>query len=268
MPNHVTNEVTFLGSTERIKELRDKCKTDKSPFSFQAFHPRPKELDGTTSPAKIVSEVELQEWKDKLANCKLKDWEKEYRPISEKESTDLITSYGCNNWYDWNVKNWGTKWDCYDHRGDDDLSAIIFETAWSTPMYVLMELSRLFKDITIEVRYADEDFGSNVGTYTLQGGELVNLYQPDYSKDSVRLAMDILGDEEYWITDRLCEVEDELEGLELWLVEIAHEEGNLMLGYPIQVLERLFELAVADEQYERAGEIKNLLKISLGDLKQ
>ena len=263
MPNHVTNQVTFLGSTERIKQLRAICKTDKSPFSFKAFYPMPPELEGTSSPAKIVTEQELQEWKDKLAKGELNEWEKDYRPITEKESKELMLKYATDNWYNWNIDNWGTKWDCYSHVEIDE-GEIHFDTAWSTPMYALTKLSLMFDDITIEVKYADEDFGSNVGTYTLQGGTLIDLYQPDYSKDSVRLAMDILGDTEYWVTDRLCEVEDdEIKGFDLWLVEIAHEEGNLMEEYPVAVLGLLFDMAVADEQYERAGIIKNWMKLKL-----
>lgn len=271
MPNHVTNHVTFLGSTERIKELRAKCKTDKSPFSFQAFHPMPTELVGTSSPAKIVTEQELQGWKDKLAKGELKDWEKDYRPITESESKRFKAKYGADNWYDWQTQNWGTKWDCYSHF-DIDENQVHFDTAWSTPMIALIKLSRVFDDITIEVKYADEDFGSNVGTYTLQSGDIIDIYQPDYSKESVRLAMEILSDTEYWVTDRLCDIDDddEIEGIELWLVEIAHEEGYLLEEYPVSVLGLLFDMAVADEQYERAGTIKNLMKLKLNsdNLKQ
>jgi hypothetical protein len=273
MPNHVTNEVTFLGSVDRIKELREKCKGDKSPFSFQAFYPMPDELIGTSSPAKIVTEKELQEWKDKLAKGELNEWEKDYRPITKDEQYELKGKYGADNWYDWHIHSWGTKWDCYDHRGDSDDSFVIFETAWSTPIRALLKLSEIFDDITIEVRYADEDFGSNVGTYTLQGGEIVDMFQPDYSKDSIKLAMDILGDMSYWIEERLCEdIQDdsELDDFNTWLVEIAHEEGNLLEEYPMPVLGMLFDLAVADEQFERAGAIKQLMKVKLNsdNLKQ
>ena len=264
MPNHVTNEVTFLGSADRIKELRDRCRTDKSPFSFQAFFPRPKELDGTTSPTKIVSELELQEWTDKLASGELKSWEGESRPITKQESTDMITKYGCDNWYDWNTKNWGTKWDCYDHRSDDDFGSIIFDTAWSTPMYALGELSRLFKDVTIEVRYADEDLGSNVGSYTLLGGEVIDFYQPSYGKDSIKLAMDILGDVECYLNDMLVDdIEDdiELDEFNTNVVQIAHEEGTLSKEYALPVLEKLLELSIADELFERAAEIKGLIEL-------
>ena len=273
MPNHVTNELKFLGSIDRIKELREKCKSDKSPFSFQAFHPMPIELQGTSSPAKIVTDKELQEWKDKLAKGEVSEWEKDYRPITEKESRGYIKKYGADNWYDWHLQNWGPKWDCYDHRGEGDDSFIIFETAWSTPIRALLKLSEMFDDITIEVRYADEDFGSNVGTYTLQGGEIVDIYQPNYSKDSIKLAMEILGDMSYWIEDRLIEdIQDdsELDDFQGWLVEIAHEEGNLLEEYAVPVLGMLFDLAVADEQFERAGQIKQMIKLKLNsdNLKQ
>ena len=268
MPNHVTNEVTFLGSIERIKELREKCKGEDSPFSFQSFHPMPQELKGTSSPAKIVTEDELIEWKRKVENNEVSEWEKEYRPITESEQKELIRKYGFDNWYDWHIANWGTKWDCYSHRGEGDEGFIIFETAWSTPIRALLELSSMFDDITIEVRFADEDFGHNVGTYTLQGGDIVDRFTPEYSKDSLRLAMEILGDMSYWIEDRLIEdVEDEgeLDEFQDWLVEIAHEEGNLLEEYSLPVLERLQEFAVRDEQYERANTIKHMIKLKLAD---
>lgn len=261
MPNHVTNEVEFIGSPERVKELMDKCKGLASPFSFQSFMPMPDELQGTTSPPKVVSEEELFEWKRKLANKELSDFEKDSRPITEKEQRDLILKYGFDNWYDWHIANWGTKWDCYSHRGESE-DSIIFDTAWSTPMRALLELSRLFPDIEIRVRYADEDFGSNVGEYTLLDGSIQEGYHPEYGKESISMAMEILGDKDYWLYDRLAEdVDDEgkLDEFNTWLVELAHEEGNLIDDYSVPVLDKLLELAIQDEQYERAGEIKNLL---------
>lgn len=267
MPNHVTNEVVFLGSADRIKELMERCKGLASPFSFQSFCPMPDELQGTSSPAKVVTEQELQEWKRKVENGELSEWEKEYRPITKEEQWELKGKYGADNWYDWHIHNWGTKWDCYSHRGESE-SSIIFETAWSTPIRALLKLSELYPDIQIDVRYADEDFGSNVGTYTLLDGNIQEIYQPDYSKESIKLAMDILGDMSYWLEDRLIEdVQDdtELDDFNTWLIEIAHEEGNLLEEYSVPVLAKLQELAIRDEQYERAGAIKQVIKLKLAD---
>jgi hypothetical protein len=260
MPNHVTNELEFIGKPERVKELREKCKGKvDSPFSFQSFYPMPVDLEGTTSPANIVADEELKEWERKLANGELSEFEKDSRPITLSQHRELVKKYGTDNWYNWRINNWGTKWDCYSFRGDSE-NTIIFDTAWSTPIDALLELSRQFTDVAIHVRYADEDFGHNVGTYILEGGEIVDKNIPEYSKDSIKLAMEILGDTSYWLEDRLIEdVEDELDEFQEWLVELAHEEGNLLEEYPAIVLDKLLELAVRDEQYERATKIKTIL---------
>lgn len=265
MPNHVTNEVNFLGSIETIKELREFCKgkdkREKSPFSFNSFCPMPKELEGTTSPANILSEEEVLEWRRKHDKDELEAFDMMSRPITEKESKEYIKKFGANNWYDWHLNNWGTKWDCYDHRGDG-VDCIIFETAWSTPVPAMLYLSNLFPDVQIDVKYADEDFGSNVGKYSLLGGEVISIFQPEYGKDSLKLAMDVLGDMSYWLEDRLIEDvqdESELDEFNSWLVEIAHEEGNLLEEYPLPVLARLQELAIRDEDYKRAAQIKKIL---------
>lgn len=34
-----------------------------------------------------------------------------------------------NNWYEWNINNWGTKWGCYDQEIESDL--MHFTTAWN-----------------------------------------------------------------------------------------------------------------------------------------
>lgn len=54
------------------------------------------------------------------------------RPLSEEE-----------NWYDWNVSNWGTKWDAsvYDWgREDANTIWINYDTAWSPAMGILEHL--------------------------------------------------------------------------------------------------------------------------------
>ena len=48
------------------------------------------------------------------------------------------------NWYDWNVSNWGTKWDAsvYDWgREDSNTIWINYDTAWSPAMGILEELN-------------------------------------------------------------------------------------------------------------------------------
>lgn len=79
-------------------------------------------------------------------------------------------------WYEWHIENWGTKWDAYDsvYTGD----RLQFDTAWATPVKVWEALHAKFPDEHIEIEWADEDFGYNVGTITiapaLEDGFLIN----------------------------------------------------------------------------------------------
>lgn len=94
-------------------------------------------------------------------------------------------------WYDWRIYNWGTKWNSSPISCDDYL--IVFETAWSTPEPVIKKLSELFKDIEFFVRYADEDFGNNLGEYTYKNGYLVQSYYPESVESAMAMAEEIWG---------------------------------------------------------------------------
>lgn len=69
---------------------------------------------------------------------------------------------------------WGTKWNAYDQVIDLDAGELSFDTAWSCPIPVLTELSKLHPGEEITVRFADEDTGSNCGTVKLKDGEVVS----------------------------------------------------------------------------------------------
>ncbi|MBN6210635.1 hypothetical protein JYK21_29590 [Ralstonia pickettii] len=68
---------------------------------------------------------------------------------------------------------WGTKWNAYDQTIAEDRSSAQFDTAWSAPMPVYVALSKKFPSERIAVTFADEDIGSNCGTFTLLNGEMV-----------------------------------------------------------------------------------------------
>ena len=68
---------------------------------------------------------------------------------------------------------WGTKWNAYAQTIADDQASAQFDTAWSAPIPVYLALSKKFPIERISVTYADEDIGSNCGTFTLLNGEMV-----------------------------------------------------------------------------------------------
>jgi len=69
-------------------------------------------------------------------------------------------------WYNWNVANWGTKWNCgevWNDRADDlatdGRTSYNFETAWSPAEPVVHALSGLFPTLTISHRYCEGGMG-------------------------------------------------------------------------------------------------------------
>lgn len=74
----------------------------------------------------------------------------------------------------WARDKWGTKWNACDQKHDAEAGTAQFNTAWSCPTPVLIELSKRFPGDEISVTYADEDIGSNCGTFTLKGGTVIN----------------------------------------------------------------------------------------------
>jgi hypothetical protein len=70
-------------------------------------------------------------------------------------------------------KVWGTKWNACEPIAEPDEGRCKFDTAWSCPTGALMKVSERFPDDTITVTYADEDIGSNCGTFTLKAGQVV-----------------------------------------------------------------------------------------------
>ena len=82
MPNWCNNTIDLKGPKNKINKL---WKSANKEGFLQAMYPMPKELEDTTSPA---------------------------RPDGEPQP--LVD--GHDNWYDWRVNNWATKWDRSEER--------------------------------------------------------------------------------------------------------------------------------------------------------
>ena len=124
MPNWCDNFVSITGPNSVIDKIEKIVKEEDSKNGLLNFmHPRPSELDNTTAPAPKETK------EDKL------------------KSIRLIDKYGFDNWYDWSVDNWGTKWELCEFYGvdrkelNDDESTIqfSFQSAWSPPIGAYQE---------------------------------------------------------------------------------------------------------------------------------
>lgn len=100
---------------------------------------------------------------------------------NEKFMTEFTRSMAeDNDWYHWNVRNWGTKWDVAvspdeafpntlmeDYEVSGDFASVMyrFETAWSPPIEALQELSRQYPDVCFTYRYEEETGWGGTGGF-------------------------------------------------------------------------------------------------------
>ena len=80
------------------------------------------------------------------------------------------------NWYEWNLRNWGTKWDADGVDIEDKGGSIVIhiETAWSPPFAWALRASRRIQDLTIVLKYREPGQGF-CGTYTALNGRETNI---------------------------------------------------------------------------------------------
>lgn len=96
-----------------------------------------------------------------------------------------IQLYGYPTWFDWSIKNWGTKWNSVETWFPANENRIIFLTAWLPPIPVLVELSKKYPLETFRLWFADEDVGSGTGYYCFQNGKMKGVKHPDGSKEAL-----------------------------------------------------------------------------------
>ena len=114
MPNWCDNQITITGPNSVIDKIEKIVKEEKEENGLlNFFHPMPKELEGTTSPSSASDKPQ---------------------PMIE----------GFDNWYDWRVENWGTKWELCEFYGvdrqhlndslDESTISFAFSSAWAPPI--------------------------------------------------------------------------------------------------------------------------------------
>lgn len=143
MPNYIYNTITLHNvSNDRQKKILEKIKESGL---CEYFMPRPKELS-------ITSGGNIPEARKILGDANAEIPTHEY--ITEKEFKEAKQSFlneikhGYQDWYDWSVANWGTKW------GDIDLeihdNVITYKTAWSPVSETIIYKLAEYFDFTLE----------------------------------------------------------------------------------------------------------------------
>lgn len=186
MPNHVSNIVKMNGICKLPLFAEEDGKIN---FDFEKIIPMPEDLQMDSGPLEdIAIEAVMRQMGSRWHFGKI------YKTMSDAEyerqrsaydgddasllkiGLQYITNkvlYGATTWYDWRIDNWGTKWNAYENKQDDD-NTVRFETAWRAPEKVMLRLSEIYPDAAIEHWWADEDTGNNAGHQVYKAGKIIS----------------------------------------------------------------------------------------------
>ena len=135
MPNWCYNHLEVTGDEKQLQKFVEKSTTNierDDEFSFNGTYSMPKTLRITAG-----THLSFIEKIKKYINIKL---------------------YKHDNWYNWSIANWGTKWDACEPEilhNDIDLFRVSFETAWSPPIAWIDNIMKDFPDLCFTLEYEE-----------------------------------------------------------------------------------------------------------------
>ena len=187
MPNWCSNGITLRHADPAMID-----RAQKSDGLLMEFLPTPQDLIDTVAGFKGEDE----------------------REAHEAQQRANIEKYGYKDWYDWNVANWGTKWDFTLEnvdRPDPNTLTAAFDSAWSPPVEAYRRLEEL--GFEIEAMYYEPGMAF-CGSYTTEFGE--DTYEiGGETADTVRDAIGAELDDYFGISESMAE----------WEAENAEENG-------------------------------------------
>ena len=155
------------------------------------------------------------------------------------EPHDFASDQEC---IDWRIKHWDTKWNSYAPREGvayyEDLNKVYFLSANRSARKIVEVLSRQNPDVLFELRYADDNFGYNVGSFSIVAGEIIDATVPkDGTFEAQELAADIMGIDLKFNLDYACGYGLSLHGTYYEYCEGVHVSQSFQcdqsLGHPV-----------------------------------
>jgi hypothetical protein len=162
MPNWVYNGLTVEGKPESVKKMMEQL---NQPFvrvhDNWDIKTQQMQKQQVTYPNPVFAFWNIV----KPTNLEAYDG-----PQPKTENFEQAMRFESDHWYDWNVRNWGTKWDVAVSsvetnpdtymedtvNGENHVVYYNFETAWSRPMGALTKLSEQYPDLLFTLSYEEE----------------------------------------------------------------------------------------------------------------
>jgi Ferredoxin-like domain in Api92-like protein len=163
MPNWVFNTLTIQGPREQLdsikKQLNSPFTRDHENWDMQSQSMKTKTY--------TYSNPIFSFWNI----CKPDDLDAYMKQPEHKPNQAPEDMFKGDDWYSWNVRNWGTKWDVsvsddseYSdteliediNNGEDQWLVYRFDTAWSPPVPAMEKLSALVPNCVVTLSYEEE----------------------------------------------------------------------------------------------------------------
>lgn len=164
--------LTFVRNVKGSK----KYETEGRDFDFNHFIPQPDNL-----------------FRDNLSTDKKKE----------------LKQQGIPDWYNWNVENWGTKWNAHceivDFNGGD--AVFHLETAWADPRPVIHKMIEMYPNLSFVIEGEEES--QSYGIYIDSAKDFYGEEEPSYVDEDNNRAVHWDSDLFLWrYTDNYNEVEN------------------------------------------------------------
>ena len=182
MPKHITNVLDVTGPAKlvtafknKVYRMGSKAKGDEEKvpiFDFNTTVPCPASMH-ITCPARTNKE------KETYAENKAK--------------------YKAGDWYEWDCKYWGTKWNAYSACEPEEIESGLrfrFDTAWCPPTQWIASTAEQFPRLTFRDRWIDEGGGAGDLQVQTVAGE-VQVSEDNMSDHDWRIEFDSGYREEY-----------------------------------------------------------------------
>ena len=190
MPNWCDNQITITGPNSVIDKIEKIVKEEADQNGLLQFMcPMPKQLQDTTSPSSSADKPQ---------------------PMVD----------GFDNWYDWRVENWSTKWDVNEFYGvdrqhlndslDESTISFAFSSAWAPPIGAYEKFLENNSDCFIRAYY----YEGGCDFMGLWEDGIDDCYAPSDYKSTDDFWQDGIGstlDDTFNITESMAEYEAELE---------------------------------------------------------
>ena len=160
MPNWTTNHLVITGATETldalIAQVSKPYKILADDYCNNPISKKEIEVNELFQLWNIISPTDLKAYHHR----------EEWKPRNESEpldSTDVVKQFYedvavKNDWYNWNLRNWGTKWDVSDVFLERSKNRLMyaFYTAWSPPAEAIDTLAKKYPSLTFTMKCIDE----------------------------------------------------------------------------------------------------------------